>query len=65
MRVRRLNFEEEDSPSSGWMFLEERELGLKTHAMKRMMRIILFSVVTRVLAKSGVQQQQQQQQQTH
>jgi hypothetical protein len=30
--------------------------------MKRMMRILLFSVVTRVLAKSGVQQQQQQQQ---
>jgi hypothetical protein len=59
MRVRRLNFEEEDSASSGWVFLEERELGLKTPEMKKMMRIILFSVVTRVLAKSGVQQQQQ------
>ncbi len=47
------------------MFLEERELGLRKVFFEdpgdeKDDRLILFSVVTRVLAKSGLQQQQQQ-----
>jgi hypothetical protein len=59
-----LNFEEEDSASSGVGVFGRTRIGfekryyLKTPEMKRMMRIFLFSVVTRVLAKSGVQQKQ-------